>query len=522
MIVNNQFNECLGTILSFLPGLAYLKNKEGVFIGCNFLFARYIGLSSAQEIVGKTDNDLPWKNQADAMRRVELEIMQSGENRTIEEVLISIGGEENIFLSSKTPLEDENENDIGILCSAIEITKYKKRKSRLQVSKDTSEIALENILNNVPAHIFWKDINCILLGCNDLQAKHMGFANGKEMVGKSNYDVIWPNQTEEERQTQADLITKIDLQVMQSGETYTAEEPLVLPDGSTRIYLSKKTPYRNELGKIIGLLGISFDITEQKMIEEELLATKHKLEGMTLVNAAISHELSTPLSSFALKAANIKIVFPYLKAAYLWAKKNGAAIDEKNLVDFTYLESVLNLMQKEIEAAFTFMDIAQKKTDQSIGRGKPEILSISDVIDRSLLRYPFIAKQRDLVHWKRDLNTDFLINSDPVLITHVFFNLIKNAIYYVIKAGKGNIQIWLETGKPYNKLYFKDSGTGIQPEVLPHIFERFFSRADRGTHGAGVGLTFCREVMLSLKGEITCESVEDSYTLFILSFPDNS
>lgn len=520
MISGQDNTKLVEKLISQLPGCAYLKNKDGRFLYCNNLFAKTVGLSRG-EIIGKTDYELPWKTSANLIKKTELEILASGVDQTLEETFDLNNSSKIIFLSNKGIFSNEQGAVIGILCIASDITKQKQHEKELQTTKSKTEIALENILNNTPAHIFWKDRNCVLLGCNELQAKTLGYSNAKDMIGKTNYELQWPNLPDNIRKSQAEALTKHDLEVMNTGVTYTAEEPLVLSDGSTAIYVSKKTPLRNEEGEVVGMLGISFDITEQKKIERKLFETQHKLEGMTLISAAIAHELSTPLAAFGIAADNIKFAFPYLKQAYLWAKEQGAPIDEDNIVDLRYLENTLASMRKEIEYAFTFMDIAQKKTDQSVGRGRPELLSISDVVDNVLSRYPFIIGQRELVQWEHHPNVDFIINSDKVLITHVFFNLLKNALYYVAKAGKGNIQIWLEQGSPYNKLYFKDTGTGIANDILPYIFDRFFSRADRGTHGAGVGLTLCKEVVESLKGGITCESVEGDYTLFILSFPSN-
>lgn len=71
-------------------------------------------------------------------------------------------------------------------------------------------------------------------------------------------------------------------------------------------------------------------------------------------------------------------------------------------------------------------------------------------------------------------------------------------------------------GDKYNSLYFKDTSTGIAPEVLPHIFESFYSKTARGT---GVGLAFCKSTMREFGGDIVCESVEGEFTTFVLTFP---
>lgn len=65
-------------------------------------------------------------------------------------------------------------------------------------------------------------------------------------------------------------------------------------------------------------------------------------------------------------------------------------------------------------------------------------------------------------------------------------------------------------------MHFRDSGTGISADILPKIFDLFFSQTH---HGSGIGLAFCKIVMESYGGKIECKSAEGEFTEFILSFP---
>ncbi|HBC71240.1 MAG TPA: ATP-binding protein [Coxiellaceae bacterium] len=98
----------------------------------------------------------------------------------------------------------------------------------------------------------------------------------------------------------------------------------------------------------------------------------------------------------------------------------------------------------------------------------------------------------------------------------MLFNLLKNALYYIARARKGQIYIHLENRENENRLYFKDTGKGIAKEMLSHIFNRFYSKTDGGV---GIGLSFCKMAMEWMGGSITCQSVEGEYTEFVLHFP---
>ena len=96
-------------------------------------------------------------------------------------------------------------------------------------------------------------------------------------------------------------------------------------------------------------------------------------------------------------------------------------------------------------------------------------------------------------------SVDFKFNGDDTLIIHVILNLLKNAFYFIDKVGKGEIYIWAEINKNKSLLHFKDTAQGIEPEVLPKIFNQFFTyETNRGT---GIGLSFCKIVMQSHHGK---------------------
>src|SRR3990167_5101195 len=143
----------------------------------------------------------------------------------------------------------------------------------------------------MPGHVYWQDKNNVFLGCNDAQAKSAALKSRKEIVGKTNYDMIWRDQAGE--------LDCINNQVIKEGKAYVVEEHANMALGPA-IFLTEKVPLRNEKQQIIGTLGISFDITERKKQEEELRLAKEKAEVANQAKsnflAMVSHELRTPLN----------------------------------------------------------------------------------------------------------------------------------------------------------------------------------------------------------------------------------
>ena len=494
----------LDNIIALMPGHVYWKDINGVYIGCNNLQAQSAGFASRIDMIGKTDYAMPWKEQADALRKADLEVMQTGVAQILEEASLLADGTEAIFLSNKVPLYHK-ERIIGILGISFNITERKNLENNVKASKDQVESILDNIIANLPGHVYWKDIQGTFLGCNDLQANSAGFSSRKEMLGKTDYDMPWKEQ--------ADALRAADLDVMETESIQTTEEISLLADGTEAIFLSKKVPLY-EKGKISGILGISFDITDQKKTEQELHETKNKLDGMTLVSASIAHELRTPLATISMNAEALKETLPDLIHAYQLAEKAALPVQKTKSDFLNYLKKSPDLIEREARAAFTIIDMLLMNLKAIPKSGTISRFSISQCIQDALSRYPFRVEQEKLIRWQKD--EDFIVEGTVELVIHVLFNLIKNALYYIAKASKGEITLWLEKGKDYNSLYFKDTGTGIAKKDLPFIFDRFFSQT---RHGAGVGLTFCKMVMELLGGTITCKSVEKKYTQFTLCFP---
>jgi signal transduction histidine kinase len=129
--------------------------------------------------------------------------------------------------------------------------------------------------------------------------------------------------------------------------------------------------------------------------------------------------------------------------------------------------------------------------------------------------YPFREGERGRVRLE---GADFDVRGSEVLVTYVLYNLLKNALHAIASARKGEIVIRTLPGDARNLLLVRDTGSGIPPQVLPQIFEEFYSGKGAG-RGTGMGLPFCRRVMRAFGGAISCRSELGEFTEMELSFP---
>ncbi|KTC85110.1 sensor histidine kinase [Legionella brunensis] len=242
---------------------------------------------------------------------------------------------------------------------------------------------------------------------------------------------------------------------------------------------------------------------------------QQRLAGMAAAAGMIAHELRTPLLGIKSGAKAMAHYSPQLFQAYYLAKEQGLLDSSIRETRLQQLEEVSERIIGEIDYANTIIDMLLVKAgrENSLQNCILEVCSMADCLKEAFSRYPFKSVQeRALVNWQGD----FVFTGSKLLMQHVLFNLLKNALYVIATAQKGEITIWTVPGEKFNILYFKDSATGMSSQQLSKLFNHFYTTTFMGT---GLGLSFCKLVMNRFGGDIRCESEEGCYTQFALFFP---
>ena len=138
--------------------------------------------------------------------------------------------------------------------------------SRRKLERDLreSQSMLQNVLDNVPLRIFWKDRKGRFLGCNNLLARDAGLSSPRDIVGKTDFDMAWSED-------ESAFFNEIDRQIIEEGKgRFGIIEPLTLSGGETIWLETNKVPLFNDSGEITGILGAYQDITERLKEEQQL------------------------------------------------------------------------------------------------------------------------------------------------------------------------------------------------------------------------------------------------------------
>jgi len=264
--------------------------------------------------------------------------------------------------------------------------------------------------------------------------------------------------------------------------------------------------------------GIKLFLIRKK--EFDLL--EERKETMLTLAGVVAHEMRTPLLTISTAAQGIRDYLPALLTVYHDALQrgkleNGQPVPIIRNGHLNILENIGQDIQEVTVHANIFIDTLLKNAGQQHPDSSAfSTCSMLECIEKAVSQYPLNDTER--AKTTIDRSVDFQFYGSNILFTYVIFNLLKNALYALAAATKGEIMIRLECQKDKNRLFFKDTGTGIPKNILSRIFDDFFSSKRTGSN-IGIGLGYCRQTVESFSGTIACHSEEGTYTEFVITLP---
>ena len=225
-----------------------------------------------------------------------------------------------------------------------------------------------------------------------------------------------------------------------------------------------------------------------------------KMSSLQALAGSIAHEMRTPLTQLGYFVDDVK-------ASLL---EQTADLEPMPELAFQSLQAQTAIKRSLQVIDITLGQVRNSPIDKSIFK----TLSIHSVINKALAEYVFLPGEREWVNC--DLRQTFNLRGDETLLIYLIFNLLKNALYFSQTVQPFQISITSHIEEKHNTLLIRDNGPGIPTKHLEKIFDDFFS-TDR-FQGTGLGLAYCRRVMLSFGGDISCHSEVGTFTEFKLTF----
>src|SRR5256712_7560721 len=247
-------------------------------------------------------------------------------------------------------------------------------------------------------------------------------------------------------------------------------------------------------GERVGHAIILRDITESRRTEQQTIESE-RLNALTLLAAGVAHEIGNPLNSL-----NIHLQLIEREARKLDGAK-GAELQESVEVaraEINRLDSIISQFLRAI-----------RPTRPQL---RPE--NINTIVEEAVRFSALEIKDRDIVV-EQELRSDLpLLELDRDQMKQAFYNVIKNS--FEAMKSRGILRIRTDVDESHVIVSFRDTGGGISPENLGHVFEPYFTTKPAGT---GLGLLIVRRIVREHGGELSIESSEGKGLTLTIRLP---
>jgi len=496
----------------------YRTTPDGQILLANPTLIKLLGYSSFEGLAGRNLAEDGFEPSYERTHFMDI-IKREGEVKGLESAWTRMDGT-TLFISESARGINDKEGKIIYYDGIIEdITLRKQAEEMLR----KSEQMLQMVLDNFPGVVFWKDRHSNYLGCNQSFATGAGLNSPAEIVGKTDLNLPWAS-------TEAISYRKDDLDVMESGKgRLHITEMQHQSDGKVIWLDTSKFALRDSLGQVIGVIGVSNDISMLKMAEQELINTNKELayqnnekekRAIELIIAKEKAEESDRLKSAFLTNMSHEIRTPMngilgftelLREPNLTSDEQQDYIQTIQISGTRMLNTINNIVDvSKIESGLTKVDIKETNINEKIEFTykffKPEI---------EIKGLQFLVK-------KGLPSKEAIIKTDNEKVYGILTNLIRNAIKFTYE---GSIEFGYEKKGEYLEFFVKDTGVGVPQRQHQMIFERFRQGSEshnRGYEGSGLGLSIAKSYVEMLGGKIWVESEEGKGSIFYFTIPYNA
>lgn len=333
----------------------------------------------------------------------------------------------------------------------------------------------------------------IMLSANEPAVAATGIKEA-DVIGKLFWEARWFSHSEELKERIHDSVIKA------AAGQFVRFETQILLKGSELQYMDFSIkPVKDDSGKVIMLIPEARDISNRKLMEEELKNARDRAEVATQSKdsflANMSHEIRTPMngiivaSDLMLKEEISDKAKNYLKIIHTSAYSLLGIIND--ILDVAKIEA--GKFELEIRL-FRIVEVLDKVIDIFISRASEQLIELLVDIDPATPR---------------------AIIGDELRLHQILLNLVSNSIKFTKKGGiiligvKELENILIQSDQVKLQFIVKDTGIGIAPEKMEKVFEPF-SQADASTTrnygGTGLGLCICKQLVEMMSGEIQVES----------------
>ncbi|MDQ2820328.1 MAG: PAS domain-containing protein [Pseudomonadota bacterium] len=299
-----------------------------------------------------------------------------------------------------------------------------------------------------------------------------------DVLGKTDADLLGD-------QAAAAAVMHNDRMVMDSGQAAEYEEMVPMPDGTHKVWLSRKIPYLDEHGTVIGLLGVSREITERARKEQDMaVASTRKDEFL----AMLAHELRNPLAPIM----------------------NGAQMLDKVAGDEGRVRNISRIITRQAAHMVTLVDdlLDVSRLQRGLVELHKENLDINSVMQHALEQVRGLVDTRRHTLALHPAPMRATVLGDFTRLTQALTNILVNAAKFTPEGGHITLRA-VDAGAGFLKIDVTDNGIGIEPPLLGQVFGLFTQgerSLDRTMGGLGLGLPLVKSIVGMHGGSVSVRS----------------
>jgi PAS domain S-box-containing protein len=344
-----------------------------------------------------------------------------------------------------------------------------------------ADLLYEAIVDSSDDAIVSKNLQSVVMSWNKGAERIFGYS-AEEMIGQSIIKILPPDRLDEEKEILARL---------QRGEWVDHFETRRLHKNGKLIDVSLTiSPIRNDAGVIVGASKIARDITAQKESQHKLAQVYAELKRADQMKAeflaTLSHELRTPLNAIL---------------GWVQILKDGASLDD--------LRESIPAIERNVRAQSQLIEDLLDMSRIEAGKVSLDLqhVDLAAVVTGGIDTVRPAAQAKDIRLTTAFSSLSGIVMGDRNRLQQVVWNLLSNAIKFTPKGGR--IHVVTKRANSHVEICVTDTGQGIAPEFLGHVFDRF-RQADATTtrrHGGlGLGLSIVKHLVELHGGNVRVES----------------
>ncbi len=503
----------LEIIINELPFWFSLKDREGKYLLVNKNLAEAHGLQ-ASAIINRTTLETPELYPDGLKKMVERDnrVLKTGERIEVPEYQVEIDDEVRWRRLVKTPWSNDKGEILGIVSWSEDITESKRVREELRKYRDhledlvekrtdelqreitsrkqieaalkKSENRLKEVIELSDAGYFFIDLDGCFQKVNRAWLRLHKYEITDDIIGK-HFSLTQPEEHIHEAQ-------EIVEQLIAGNKIRTGEFSRLCKDGSTEYHSFTARPVEKN-GEIIGIEGFIIDITENKRLEKQIQRSK-KMEAIGTLAGGIAHEFNNLLGIIIGNAELAVDDIPVWSSAYNCIEEIlGASLRAKDAIQKLLSISLQESFSKKPVQISTII----KETTDLIKKAIPttidfqcDIKCTTEMIlaNQSEINQIIINLCNNSTHAMRNKPGILQVNLEAIALDQ------KNSIRYE------NLQ-----PGTYARLTIKDTGEGIEPQVIERVLDPYFTTKDIN-EGLGMGLAVVSGIVNKHGGIITIES----------------